>query len=87
MAGECSYGDSCEQFPVALVPCKFCDGGPLLLHHVCQAKYENYYGIEGKEMSYICRPCMDKEHYDVIENVKNVIDSETESDTIVDIYG
>ena len=38
-------------------------------------------------MSYICRPCMDKEHYDVIESAKNAIDSETESDAIVDIYG
>ena len=38
-------------------------------------------------MSYICRPCMNKEHYDVIEIVKNAIDSETESDVIVDIYG
>ena len=54
---------------------------------MCQAKYENDYGIEGKEISYICRPCMDKEHYDVIESAKNAIDSETESDAIVDIYG
>ena len=38
-------------------------------------------------MSYICIPCMDKEHYDVIESAKNAIDRETESDAIVDIYG
>ena len=59
----------------------------MLLHHVCQAKYENDYVIEGNEMYYICRPCMDKEHYDVIESAKNAIDSKTESDAIVDIYG
>ena len=66
MAGECSYVDACEKIPVVLFPCKFCDGEPLLLHHVCQAKYKNYYGIEGKEISYIRRPCIGKEHYDFI---------------------
>ena len=54
---------------------------------MCQAKYENDYGIEGKEMSYICRLCMDKEYYGVIDSAKYAIDKETESDAIIDIYG